>query len=264
MAKILRNLLALLIIIASIISGIFIIGLKTKKQNSLISALTAYSQKNSNEYPDAQSGKAQISEAVPESTIENLTENVVEKIAGEIIAKAQLNSSLGVGGIDAVKSIEAIESVDAEEFIDQAFNEALESFDYSKLKPEIKIERIKLAPNGSSNLKENYLLEIGKILDKNYSDLNITKAAASFSDLYKLKNAAENAAKDLYALPVTRELAPLHLRQIEFAETFQNIFGIVLNFEQDPFLALLAANYLTEVGAEFAEFNNNLKNLLPK
>lgn len=242
-----KKIIALGIIAASLTTGVLIIGL----QND--SSEIAVKEKSSEVLSDHADNHIGDSLAIPDSLSgsKNITRDLSEKIGKEIIARNPDGPSL-------IDNDEWVKALDPEEVINKLLADDIENFNYKDLIPSINLNELKVAGESNSQLTEHYLENFKSILENNFQDLSFNWKNPDYKDFNGLITAYEKAIVEFYQLPVPKNLAPIHQKEIALLKAQKTIFENIKNYQSDPVLALLSIQANGQIDQEFARLKKEL------
>jgi len=257
--KLFKRFAPIVLILGSVLTGIFIIGWNSQKAPSIktLSYEATADQSfyeltpTANQTESLEGLKTALNSASLTNPAINFTEIIAKKIAFSIIGKNPQGPTLS----GEEKSIGVV-SPDA--LIEGAVTEELANFNYNQFQPEIDTQRFNIAPAGDTVSENSYYAALGKILNDNYAEFEGAVTGSSLEDFVGLGAAAGKVIEELYAVRVPENLIKIHLEELKLAIIFKTSFETIANANSDPLRALMALRVLEEASQSFKELNQNL------
>lgn len=267
-----KKILAASLIGASIIIGIFLVGLGAYQKPSLKNVVSnnlldktaektarpelAKGYESLESLPLKSEGNQVIvqNETVsePNNATVNLTQEFAKKIARQMIEKNPLGPAL-------LGDTRQLNVVGPETFVDDFLAHGLSNLDTSILQPNIDIKSLKIIKAGGQTSQLTYLNELNRILrigigEIKFDPLHIPDSA-DFENLHSL---AEKTYNQLLATYAPESLLSAHIKELEILGSFKNIFEVLARLEQDPLKAVVALRAIPLLNVEFANLNQKL------
>ncbi|MBI2024512.1 MAG: hypothetical protein HYT03_00255 [Candidatus Harrisonbacteria bacterium] len=184
-----------------------------------------------------------------EPAVEELSQKIVEEII-------RLNPE---GPIQA-SGISQINALEPKKMVDEVLSKELASIDYQDFVPKIKLDSINIVKGLDKKLAENYLKNLGAILENNFYNKDYDFQNAPIDAFNLLASAYQKSIAQVYSLTVPGPLIEIHIRGITLLEIQKSVFESLANYEKNPFKAVVAIRLLKEVGEGFEELAHNINN----
>jgi hypothetical protein len=178
---------------------------------------------------------------------DNLTENFTKGI-GRIIYE---NNPSGPQDFYGEK---VLNTPDPEKIAESLLAEAANKFDPSFLRPIVKDDELVISENSSKEALINYFYDANKIMvseaEEIIPDLDMSKEL-TIEEIALIATAHQKAINKLYKLAIPKLVVKIHKQEIELLSATKNIFEKILNYQNDPFTAILAATELEKIDIQF-------------
>ncbi|MCL5017090.1 MAG: hypothetical protein M1155_00270 [Patescibacteria group bacterium] len=195
----------------------------------------------------------EISLSQASSTV-NLSEVFAKKIAAEM-------TSVNPNGAITMNGQNYVAIPKPENLANDLFAEAQKNFDPKSLYPTINDSDIKISNDNSKDALVNYFLSFNAIILSNGQKLPKSLLSSveniKSSDFIQMVNVYNSTIKDFYNLTVPAELLAIDKKEIELLTAEKNIYQALANMDQDPFVASLAVNELSNVYQQYNVLKND-------
>lgn len=185
----------------------------------------------------------------------NFTENVAKKISEELL-------DLNPEGPTTIEDRQWLNVNKPEDVVNKVIEESIANFDFRILRPEIKIADLKIIPDSGKTAIENYIKTYKEITSANLLKPPTQNYEATISDLSDLFESYKKTIALLYEVKVPKEIIAIHQQGLTILETQKNILEKIINSENDPVTAIIAASFLPTTNKEMASFQEKIDKLI--
>ncbi len=250
-----KKLAPFLLVVFSVIAGIFIIGLRATDKTAVsesgretapqgggqTSANRTEPVPPQNRKKDPSPHIAALTEAIGGAQTAddaNLTTVIAQEIVQKIISKNPPGSLKKNGG--------GIAAVAPDALIEEVVAKRLSEFDPAQFTENISPSSLVVTAVNDDTAVAAYVAGLNAALKKHYARLPVGVIASGLAaeKFAAITATLDTVISDLYSLPVPPRAASFHAKQIGLFTAQKNIFAAIADMQNDPFKALLAVQAL--------------------
>ncbi|MDP2629478.1 MAG: hypothetical protein Q8P45_02125 [Candidatus Harrisonbacteria bacterium] len=184
----------------------------------------------------------------------NLTKDISGLLAQEILEKNP-SGPQSAGNSEELRQILAL---NPEEFVSQSIEKALEGVDIESFRPSFSEADILLSLSSDAEAEKAYFNAVTSIYAQNFEGVAISQENIQSGNLNAPVLAFEKSKEEMLGLVVPKALADFHIRSVELLIFQENLLRLVANFQEDPLMAYLAYEKLSEIAEEVDLLNQEI------